>query len=302
MKTQTGAASDRFSKLQEKIVEVLERLDGSGRFAGVEVARPSGAVSRPKVLTAGDNIEKAAVQFTVSAGEALPPAATERNPRLAGQPFEATAVSVIVHPWNPHVPTTHLNIRFFIVGTSPPTWYFGGGFDLTPHFPYLDDAVSWHQAALDACGSVERYQKMKAQCDEYFSLPHRGETRGIGGIFFDDWNSGGFDECLEFANRIGDTFIDAYESIFRRRVDTKWSDEDEEWMLIRRGRYAEFNLAIDRGTKYGLQSGRRIESVLASLPPRVKWVYDHEPPKSSPQRRLLDEFLQPRDWLNFNTD
>ena len=286
-----------FEDLQAQLTDAFETIDGGAKFVGEERNLPGGGISRPRVLEGGERLEKAAVQLTHSAGAALPPAATERNPHLAGQPFQATAISVIVHPRNPYAPTAHMNLRFFVVETAnadPPHWHFGGGFDLTPHYPFLEDARHWHETARGAAG--EHYEAMKQACDEYFLLPHRGEVRGIGGLFFDDWREGGFDACFRLASAVGNAFADAYLPILHRRLQMPWGEAEERWMLLRRGRYAEFNLALDRGTRYGLQSGRRVESVLASLPPRAAWAYDHRPEEGSREAELRD-FLRPRDWL-----
>ena len=261
-----------FMALQSQICSALETLDGKAAFSLEQITPPNGGLSQPRVLADGAHIEKAAVQFTHSKGAALPPAATERNPHLAGSAFQAAAISLIVHPCNPHVPITHMNLRFFYVEADEPVWYFGGGYDLTPCYPEDDDVRLWHQTAKDAVG--DHYQTFKETCDDYFFLSHRGETRGVGGIFFDDWTEGGFDDSFALVRRVGDSFLAAYQPIFARRMHAPFTDAQRDFQLYRRGRYAEFNLAIDRGTKYGLQSGRRIESVLASLPPLVRWVYD----------------------------
>jgi coproporphyrinogen III oxidase len=286
---------DYFMQLQDTIVEALERLDDGPGFIRKDIPGPEGTLSRPRVLEDGPHIEKAAVQFTHSKGTSLPPAATERNPHLAGHGFQATAISLIVHPRNPYVPTTHANLRFFLVEAEEPFWYFGGGFDLTPYYGFAQDAQHWHAQAKKATGT--HYPALKAACDEYFYLPHRQECRGIGGVFFDDWQVGGFDESFAFTRSVGDHFLPAYEPIFKRRMDTTWSARERDWQLYRRGRYAEFNLAIDRGTKYGLQSGRRVESVLASLPPLATWKYDLHPEPESREAALYTDFLPPRDWV-----
>lgn len=283
-----------FKALQQRICQSLEAIDTQGTFSLEQIQPPNGGLSQPRVLADGKHIEKAAVQFTHSMGAALPPAATERNPHLAGSAFQATAVSLIVHPRNPHVPITHMNLRFFYVEADEPAWYFGGGYDLTPCYPVDEDVRLWHQTAANAVG--EHYPAFKATCDEYFFLPHRNETRGVGGIFFDDWTQGGFDDSFALVKRVGDSFLPAYQPIFQRRMETPFTEAQREFQLYRRGRYAEFNLAIDRGTKYGLQSGRRIESVLASLPPLVKWVYDYQPEPNSLEA-TLSEYLKPNDWL-----
>ncbi len=284
-----------FLDLQSEICDSLATADGAATFSKEPIEAPNGGLAQPRVLAEGKHIEKAAVQFTHSIGDSLPPAATERNPHLAGSPFQAAAISMIVHPLNPHVPTTHMNLRFFIVEADEPVWYFGGGYDLTPFYPRTEDVVHWHRTAAAATG--EHYAELKRLCDQYFYLGHRGECRGVGGIFFDDWTAGGFDASLEFVRKVGDSFLPAYMPIFEGRKHDPWNESQRDFQLYRRGRYAEFNLAIDRGTKYGLQSGRRIESVLASLPPLAKWVYDYRPPAGSPEEQLTSYYLTPRDWL-----
>ena len=286
---------DYFQTLQQQICSEFERVDGLAEFSSEVIEPPNGGMSRPRVLADGQHIEKAAVQFTHSIGPTLPPAATERNPHLAGLPFQATAISLIVHPQNPFVPITHMNLRFFIVEADTPFWYFGGGYDLTPCYPIRDDVVSWHETARRAVG--EHYDKFKAACDEYFYLPHRQETRGVGGIFFDDWSEGGFNASFDLVKSVGGSFLPAYIPIFTKRKDEEFSEAQREFQLYRRGRYAEFNLAIDRGTKYGLQSGRRVESVLASLPPLAKWIYNYHAEPNSPEAELTDYYLKPQDWL-----
>ncbi len=286
---------DYFIALQTHICTQLSAVDGEQEFSIESMHTADGGLAQPRVLANGKHIEKAAVQFSHSIGEALPPAATERNPHLAGSPFQATAISLIVHPVNPHAPTTHMNLRYFVVATDTPVWYFGGGFDLTPYYPVEDDVVYWHRVCADATG--DHYADMKAQCDEYFYLPHRDEARGVGGIFFDDWTAGGFDASFALVKRVGDAFWEAYGPLLKRRIHDPWTDAQREFQLYRRGRYAEFNLAIDRGTKYGIQSGHRIESVLASLPPLARWEYAYTPPPGSPEERLTSYFLKPRDWL-----
>jgi coproporphyrinogen III oxidase len=295
--SEIGAAPVReyFMALQAQICAGLEGVDGQARFSLEQIETPGGGLSQPRVLADGPHIEKAAVQFTHSVGESLPPAATERNPALAGHRFEAVAISLIVHPRNPYAPTTHMNLRFFLVHAQQPVWYFGGGFDLTPYYGFEEDARHWHAVAQRATGS--HYPALKKACDDYFYLPHRQEPRGIGGVFFDDWTEGGFADALSFTASVGDEFLPAYLPILARRIGTPWGERERDWQLFRRGRYVEFNLVWDRGTKYGLQSGRRIESVLASLPPLVSWHYQLEPEPESEEARLLSEYLQPRDWL-----
>lgn len=288
---------DFFLDLQERIVGAFEKLDAGGKFVRESFDAPNGGFSRPRVLTDGTLFEKAAVQFTYSIGDRLPAAATTRSPNLANQPFQATAISVIVHPRNPNVPTTHMNLRMFHVNGEERTWFFGGGFDLTPYLLYEEDVILWHEKAREVCGSDARYLELKDNCDHYFFLPHRDETRGVGGIFFDDFNSDGFARCFDFVKAVGENFLNAYTIIVKRRATLDWTTDEEEWMLLRRGRYAEFNLAIDRGTKYGMQSGRRIESVLASLPPRVVWRYQHELLETTKQAKLTSKLRPGIDWL-----
>jgi len=293
---------DHFMALQHRICAALEDADGRARFRIEAFEAPGGGLSRPRVMADGPVIEKAAVQFTHALGDQLPPAATERNPHLAGRGFQATAISLIVHPRNPYVPTTHANLRMFQVDTAAdetPVWYFGGGFDLTPCYGFVEDCVHWHRSARDACAPFGEglYGRLKRWCDEYFHLPHRGEQRGIGGLFFDDWTEGGFEQAFALAASIGDHFLPAYLPLLERRRDRPYGERERDFQLYRRGRYAEFNLAIDRGTRYGIQSGRRIESVLASLPPLVAWKYDWHPQPGSREAELTDYYLQPRDWL-----
>ena len=296
MQVDINPVRNYFMTMQDSVVAALESIDGSERFLQREFSAPEGGISRPRVLENGAHIEKAAVQFTHSVGASLPPAATERNPDLAGRSFQATAISLIVHPRNPYVPTTHANLRFFLVEAEDPVWYFGGGFDLTPYYGFEEDCVHWHSKARDAAGV--HYPTLKQACDEYFYLGHRQECRGIGGLFFDDWTEGGFDGAFAFTRSIGDAFLPAYRPIFEKRMATPYGEPEREWQLYRRGRYAEFNLAIDRGTRYGLQSGRRVESVLASLPPVVTWKYDFSPVPGSPEAALLSDYLPPRNWLD----
>ena len=298
-----------FMALQDELCEALESMDGTAAFSREERPGPTGGLARPRVLAGGPNIEKAAVQFTHGIGDALPPAATERNPELAGRGFQAASISVIVHPRNPYAPTTHMNLRFFLVdgseslnGGTPqahagrPVWYFGGGFDLTPYYGFEEDCVHWHQVARQAAGA--HYPAFKTACDRYFHLPHRDECRGIGGLFFDDWTDGGFDSSLALVKAVGNAFLPAYRPIFERRIRSPWGEKQREWQLYRRGRYAEFNLAIDRGTRYGLQSGRRVESVLASLPPLAAWRYGYVPEEGSAEADLLSLVKRPRAWLS----
>ena len=296
-----AAVRDYFMSLQDQIVQRLETLDGEVQFKREQFDHSNGGLARPRVAAGGALIEKAAVQFTHSLGDQLPPAATERSPELAGRSFQAVAISLIVHPRSPYVPTTHMNLRCFLVEVPErPVWYFGGGWDLTPYYAFVEDCKHWHRVAAAACQPFgwTVYEEMKAACDAYFQLPHRGEPRGIGGLFFDDWTRGGFAQSFALVRSIGDRLLPAYEPIVQRRRDIPWGARERDFQCYRRGRYAEFNLGIDRGTRYGLQSGRRIESVLASLPPEVIWRYDWQPEPGTPEARLTDYFLKARDWLN----
>jgi coproporphyrinogen III oxidase len=288
-------------ELQDRICRGLEEEDGGERFREDRFESEGGALSRARVLEDGRVIEKAAVHFTHARGPGLPPAATERRPELFGAPFQAVSVSLIVHPRNPYVPTSHANVRFFLAETAErsPIWWIGGGFDLTPHYAFEEDVVHWHRMARAACEPLgpDAYPRFKKWCDEYFTLRHRGEMRGVGGLFFDDLDEGGFERCFRFLQSVGEHYLLAYLPIVRRRRDLPWGEREREFQLWRRGRYAEFNLVYDRGTLYGLQSGRRIESVLASLPPLVRWRYDWQPEPGTPEAALRERFLTPRDWL-----
>ena len=288
---------DAFMSQQDATWDKLTRtLDPSLRTIETAPVENTQSIARPRVCSEGDLIEKAACSFTHSHGDELPAAASDRNPGLAGKPFSASALSVIVHPRLPRVPTTHMNVRFFHVDHGDGHWYFGGGMDLTPHFLYEDDARTWHEHARDACLDEAQYRKFKHQCDTYFYLPHRHEARGIGGLFFDDLNEPDFSSCFALVLSVCEHFRAAYTTIFNRREDLQSTAEDELWMLHRRSRYAEFNLIHDRGTKYGLQSGRRIESVLASMPPRANWAYGREA-ETDEQRQLQTCLKNPREWL-----
>tara|TARA_Y100001970_G_scaffold202095_1_gene246028 strand:+ start:478 stop:1398 length:921 start_codon:yes stop_codon:yes gene_type:complete len=286
-----------FESLQKEICEALETRDGKTLFSSERIESDAGGYSIPRVLNDGDHIERGAVQYTYAKGMKLPAAATERNPGLAERPYEAVSISMIIHPRNPYVPTFHANLRFFLIDTE--NWHFGGGFDLTPFYPFPEDVLHWHRTAKRACDpyGYDLYEKFKAWCDEYFFLPHRKEQRGVGGLFFDDWNHGDFAQCFGLVKNIGDAILEAYLPIFDKRIGLTYTSKQREFQLYRRGRYVEFNLSIDRGTKYGIQSGRRIESVLASMPPIASWNYNWKPEKGSPEADLYDNYLRPRDWL-----
>jgi coproporphyrinogen III oxidase len=245
------------------------------------------------VLENGAVFERAGASFSDVRGTALPPSATARQPQLAGRPYRAAGVSVVIHPLNPHVPTSHMNVRGFSTDDGA-AWWFGGGYDLTPYYPYAEDARAWHQTAKAATGG--RYAELKRACDEYFVNKHRDEARGIGGVFVDDLNDGDRDSCFALIRRIGDSFLDAYAPIVEKRKATPYGDRERQWQLYRRGRYVEFNLVWDRGTLFGLQSKGRTESILTSMPPLVAWKYDYAPEPGSPEARLA-ELLKPRDWV-----
>jgi coproporphyrinogen III oxidase len=286
--------------LQDRITAALEAEEPRARFRE-DLEEGPGGLSRPRVLEDGEVLEKAAVHVTHSRGERLPPAASERRPDLEGLSFEAAAISLIVHPRSPYAPTSHANVRFFHAGagTAKEAWWFGGGIDLTPVYGFDEDAVHWHERARAACASLgpDAYPRFKAWCDRYFFLPHRGEARGVGGIFFDDLSEGGFARVFRFAKDVGEAWLPAYLPLLRRRKDTPSGDRERAWQLYRRGRYVEFNLLYDRGTRYGLESGRRVESVLASLPREVHFRYALTPAPGTPEAALVPRFLTPRPWL-----
>ena len=287
--------------LQDDICTGLGELEPRASFAEQRLEDERGGLSRPRVLAGGDVIEKAAVHFTHSRGSQLPAAATERRPELAGRGFEALSVSLIVHPRNPYAPTSHANVRFFLASAegADPVWWFGGGFDMTPYYGFEEDCIHWHKTAKAACDPFgpDLYARLKKACDEYFFLPHRQEPRGIGGLFYDDYAEGGFEHSFALMQSVGDHYLKAYLPILRRRHDAPYGERERTFQLVRRGRYVEFNLIYDRGTKYGLQSGRRVESVLASLPPLVRFDYEFTAEPGSPEAQLVDDFLRPRDWL-----
>jgi coproporphyrinogen III oxidase len=290
-------------ELQQRICAALEEVDGRQRFDEDLWDRKEGGGGRSRVLRDGAVFEQAGVGFSRIHGSGLPAAATAHRPDLAGRGFEATGVSVVLHPANPYVPTAHMNVRFFAAAKSwsggDPVWWFGGGFDLTPYYPFEEDARSWHRQASLACEPFgpDVYPRFKRWCDEYFYLRHRGETRGVGGLFFDDLEEWGFGRCFEFLRRVGDAFLPAYLQILERRRHIPFGERERQFQLYRRGRYVEFNLLYDRGTLFGLQSGGRTESILMSLPPLVRWQYGWQAEPGSPEERLEREFLHPRDWL-----
>ncbi|MGB0646235.1 MAG: oxygen-dependent coproporphyrinogen oxidase [Bradymonadia bacterium] len=299
--SKTQQVRAHLQNLQHRICGMLEEIDGSARFAEDEDVSANGSLSSPRIMTEGPVVEKAAVNFSHSIGAALPKAATDRRPEFAGCGFQAVSLSLIVHPRNPYAPTTHANFRFFQVerGDEDVAWWFGGGYDLTPYYGFEDDAVHWHQTAKQASDPFgdEIYPKMKTRCDDYFYIPHRKEARGIGGIFFDDWNHNGFEESFSLVKALSNSFLPAYQPILERRKDVPYTEKERAFQLFRRGRYAEFNLVYDRGTQYGLQSGRRTETVMASMPPLVAWHYKYPVEPGSPEHKLYTAFLPPRDWV-----
>ena len=291
--------------LQDRICRTLEAEDGAATFTEDRWERAEGGGGRSRVMAEGAVFEKAGINFSDVQGIGLPPSATATRPQLAGAGFRAMGVSLVVHPRNPHVPTTHMNVRFFYAEPKEdaPIWWFGGGFDLTPYYGQRADAIHWHRTARAACEPFGEalYPKLKQICDEYFYLPHREEPRGIGGIFFDDYADGGFEQAFAFMQSVGDHFLPAYQPIVARRKDTPHTEAERQFQLYRRGRYVEFNLVYDRGTLFGLQSKGRTESILMSLPPLVRWDYDWHPTPDSPEAELYEIFLKPQDWANFSS-
>ncbi|MGB2246711.1 MAG: oxygen-dependent coproporphyrinogen oxidase [Alcanivorax sediminis] len=287
--------------LQDRICEQLAAEDGSASFREDSWEREQGGGGRSRVLENGAVIEKGGVNFSHVFGAQLPPSATAARPELAGRSFQAMGVSLVIHPRNPYVPTSHANVRFFVAEKEgeEPVWWFGGGFDLTPYYGFEEDVVGWHQTAKAACDpfGAEIYPEFKHWCDDYFHLKHRDEPRGVGGLFFDDLNRFDFDTSFALMRSIGDAYIEAYRPIMARRKDHEYGERERDFQLYRRGRYVEFNLVYDRGTIFGLQSGGRTESILMSLPPLVRWDYDWHPEPGSPESELYDKFLIKREWV-----
>jgi coproporphyrinogen III oxidase len=295
-----SAVKNYLSELQDRITAALENID-SVKFRRDVWQRPEGGGGDSRILSEGAVFERAGVSFSHVLGEQMPPSASSLRPEIAGAPFEAMGLSLVFHPRNPHVPTTHCNVRFFVArpANEPEVWWFGGGFDLTPYYPRDEDVLHWHRTARDACQAFgpDVYEKYKSWCDRYFFLPHRNETRGVGGLFFDDLNESGFDRSFAFQRSVGEHFLPAFMPILERRKDQPYADRERQFQLYRRGRYVEFNLVYDRGTLFGLQSRGRTESILMSMPPLVRWEYDWRPAPGSPEARLYEEFLRPRDFL-----
>jgi len=304
----TQAVKDYLLALQDSICSKLEAEDGGSAFVDDVWERETNpdrpgmtGVGRTRLLVDGNVIEQGGVNFSHVFGEKMPASATAHRPELAGRSFQAMGVSLVIHPKNPMVPTSHANVRFFIAEKEgeAPVWWFGGGYDLTPYYGFEDDCIEWHKTAKKACEPFgeDVYPRFKQWCDEYFYLKHRDEQRGIGGLFFDDLNEWGFDQTFRFMQSVGDSYCDAYLPIVSKRKALAYTDAQRDFQLYRRGRYVEFNLVYDRGTLFGLQSGGRTESILMSMPPLVKWKYNWQPEKNSEEARLYDYFLKPRDWV-----
>lgn len=287
--------------LQDTICDALANADGGKSFSEDSWERAEGGGGRTRVLADGNVIEKGGVNFSHVHGATMPASATAHRPELAGRRFEAMGVSLVIHPHNPYVPTSHMNVRFFIAekdGTEP-VWWFGGGYDLTPYYGKREDCIHWHQTAKNACEPFGQgiYPRFKNWCDEYFYLKHRQEARGIGGLFFDDFNELGFEQSFALTQSVGSSYVDAYVPIIEKRKDESYSERERQFQLYRRGRYVEFNLVFDRGTLFGLQTGGRTESILMSLPPLVRWEYDYHPKAGSAEAELGEKFLPCQDWL-----
>ena len=297
-----AAVKDYLMSLQDRICAELEGLEPNTRFHQDAWDRPNGGGGRTRVIANGDVIEKGGVNFSHVMGDKLPPSATAERPELAGGRFEAMGVSLVIHPKNPMAPTSHANVRLFVVYKEgmAPVWWFGGGFDLTPYYGFDEDCIQWHQMAQQAVEPFGEgyYQRFKSWCDEYFYLKHRGEPRGIGGLFYDDFNEGSFADCFAMMRSVGDAYSQAYLPILSRRKDLSYTEQQRDFQLHRRGRYVEFNLVFDRGTHFGLQSGLgRTESILMSLPPEVRWTYEYQVEPNSPEAKLTEYYLTSRNWL-----
>ena len=296
----SSAVKRYLNDLHDRITAAVEGID-SATFRRDSWRRTEGGGGESRILTNGSVFERAGVAFSHVFGEKMPGSASLHRPEMTGAPFEAMGLSLVFHPRNPHAPTVHCNVRFLkaVPSSGPPIWWFGGGFDLTPYYPYDEDVVHWHRTAREAClpFGAGAYEKYKEWCDRYFFLPHRNETRGVGGLFFDDVNQAGFEQSFGLVKSVGDHFLPGYMPIVERRKDQGYGDRERQFQLYRRGRYVEFNLVYDRGTLFGLQSRGRTESILMSMPPLVRWDYDWHPAPDSPEARLYTDFLRPRDFL-----
>jgi coproporphyrinogen III oxidase len=304
--TQLAQVQAFLMALQDQICQQLQQADGGAVFVEDAWQRTEGGGGRSRVLTGGKVFEQAGVNYSHVYGALMPVSATAHRPELAGRSFHACGVSLVIHPHNPFLPTTHANVRFFIAEKEgeAPVWWFGGGFDLTPFYPFEDDVVHWHQvakAAVEPFGA-DYYPRYKKWCDDYFYLKHRGETRGVGGLFFDDLNEPGFEQSFALMRAVGEAFCQAYLPIVAKRKDTPYGERERQFQLYRRGRYVEFNLVYDRGTLFGLQSGGRTESILMSMPPLVRWQYGYQPEPGSPEALLYERYLKPQDWLQILTN
>ena len=288
-------------QLQDHICTSLEQADGTGKFIEDLWQREAGGGGRTRVLTDGKVIEQGGVNYSYVHGDNMPASATAHRPELEGRSFQACGVSLVIHPKNPNIPTSHANVRFFIAEKPghDPIWWFGGGFDLTPFYPQREDVIHWHQTAKDLCEPFGEhvYDDYKKWCDEYFYLKHRGETRGVGGLFFDDLNQWGFEKSFNFMQAVGNGYTDAYVPIINKRKDTPYTEQQRQFQLYRRGRYVEFNLVYDRGTLFGLQTGGRTESILMSMPPLARWQYNYQPQADSAEAQLYQHYLKPQNWL-----
>ena len=296
------AVRDYLAGLQETLCSTLADLDGIKTFEKDKWDRPEGGGGITRTLAGGAVFEKAGVGFSEVSGNQLPPSASAQRPELAGRSWHAMGVSLVLHPNNPHIPTSHANVRFFRADKAgeDSVWWFGGGYDLTPYYGYEEDCQHWHNTASAACKPFGEnlYQECKHACDQYFFIKHRNETRGVGGLFFDDFNGEGFEDAFGFMQSVGNSFLPAYLPIVEKRKDTPYTDAQKQFQLYRRGRYVEFNLVYDRGTLFGLQSGGRTESILMSMPPQANWAYQYEVEPNSPEAKLTEQFLKPRDWLS----
>lgn len=296
-----AAVKNYLMDLQDRICQRLAQEDGDKSFVEEQWTRAEGGGGRTRVIGDGKVFEKGGVNFSHVHGAQMPPSATAQRPQLAGRNFEAMGVSLVIHPHNPYVPTSHANVRFFIAEQAgeEPVWWFGGGYDLTPYYGFEEDCIAWHQCAKNACDPFgnDIYPRFKTWCDEYFYLKHRDEPRGIGGLFFDDFNELGFEKSFALMRAIGDSYIEAYQPIVQKRKAVAYGERERDFQLHRRGRYVEFNLVYDRGTLFGLQTGGRTESILMSLPPLVRWDYDWAPEPGSAEAALTEKFLAHKRWL-----
>jgi coproporphyrinogen III oxidase len=288
------------TSLQERIVSAAEKIDGK-QFIRDSWERPEGGGGVSRLIEEGNVLERGGVGFSHVKGMSLPPSAAANRPEVAGQPWEAMGVSLVFHPRNPYAPTVHMNVRFFTTTSTEhePVWWFGGGMDLTPYYGFEEDAKHFHQTCHDALAvhGSDLHDRFKKWCDDYFYLKHRKEARGVGGVFYDDFNEAGFEKSFAMTQSVGDNFVNAYIPLLERRKDTPYGERERDFQAYRRGRYVEFNLVFDRGTLFGLQSGGRTESILMSMPPIVKWRYDWHPEAGSPEAKLYTDFLPHRDWL-----